>query len=187
MDRSSRRHCRVDNLIILDCGSQDPAYLKKLSAYTSRILILDYRRYYDHIHSTSSNKDFFSLLGANCRYLTILDADEFLVARMGELFSGQFVKQVLRARNLPMFCGVWITAAASTCGPATACHLDVSPAMLSAGAVAGKAVARHDVVFAIGHLGHNLHVADVLPFVSVKSLWRAVGAAPEKFASGNYS
>jgi hypothetical protein len=158
-----------ENLIILDCGSQDPAYLEKLNAYASRILILDYRCYYDHIHATRSNADFFGLLAANCRYLTILDADEFLLARMGELFSGQFVKPVLRARNLPMFCGIWVTATAGADGLANACGIDVSPGMLSSGAVAGKAVARHDVVFDIGHLGHNLHVAEVLPFVGTEA------------------
>jgi len=158
-----------ENLIILDCGSQDPAYLGKLAAYASRILILDYRSYYDYIHSTRSNVGFFALLVANCRYLTILDADEFLFARMDALFSSQFVKPVLRARDLPLFCGVWITATAEASGLSAACGMDVSPTMLAAGAVSGKAVARHDVVFDIGHLGHNLHVAQVLPFVETNA------------------
>lgn len=158
-----------DNLIILDCGSKEPAYLEKLAGYASRILVLDYRGYYDHIHATRSNADFFRLLATNCRYLTILDADEFLFARTGELFSGQFVKPVLRARNLPMFCGIWITATAGADGLTNACSIDVSPGMLSSGAVAGKAIARHDVVFDIGHLGHNLHVPSVLPFVGTEA------------------
>ncbi len=157
-----------ENLIILDCGSQDPAYLQKLSAYASRILILDYRRYYDFIHNTRANSEFFGLLAMNCRYITILDADEFLFARMGELFSAQFVKPVLRARNLPVFCGTWVTATAG-CSLSTACSINVSPHSLAAGTIAGKALARHDVIFAIGHLGHNMVVADVLSFVEAEA------------------
>lgn len=158
-----------ENLIILDCGSQDATYIEKLASYASRILVLDYRRYYDSVHATRSNPDFFGLLAANCRYLTILDADEFLFARTDDLFSGQFVKPVLRARNLPIVCGIWVNATAGCGGPTALCDIDVSHGMLLSGAVSGKATARHDVVFAIGHLRHNLHVADVLPFVHATS------------------
>ncbi|CAH2603061.1 conserved protein of unknown function [Rhodovastum atsumiense] len=155
-----------DNIIILDCGSQDPTYIAKLKSYSSKIMIFDYRRHYDDIHNPSANADFFRLLAANCRYLTILDADEFLFARVGGLFSSQFVKQVLRNRNLPMFCGIWVTAINGSDGPENICSIDTSTKELFGGTIAGKAIARHDIIFSIGHLGHNLHVPQVLPFIN---------------------
>ena len=104
----------------------------------------------------------------NCRYITILDADEFLFARMGELFSAQFVKPVLRARNLPVFCGTWVTATAG-CSLSTACSINVSPHSLAAGAIAGKALARHDVIFPSVTSDTICVVADVLSFVEAEA------------------
>jgi hypothetical protein len=161
-----------ENLIIMDCGSRDPTYLEKLRFYAPKVLILDYRRYYDHLHSTHSNHDFFNLVGMNCKYVTILDADEFLFARRGDLFSSQLVKQVLREQDRKLFCGMWVDAVGGSepdpdgghCS--SVCTLDISTASLLGGAVAGKSVARSDIIFDLGHLGHNLHVPEAFQFVS---------------------
>ena len=164
-----------ENLIIMDCGSTDPRYLKKLEYYKSRILVLEYRRYYDHLHSTRSNASFFTFVGHACKYLTILDADEFLIAKDGPLFSGDFVKKILRREQQQVFCGTWL----NTIEPApmknglfdknSELKIEVSDSAISAGTVAGKAISSTKILMDIGHLGHNLHAQDVMPFVSEKS------------------
>jgi hypothetical protein len=179
-----------ENLIIMDCGSKDPAYLEKLRFYRSRILILDYRRYYDNLHSTRTNADLFRFLADNCKYITILDADEFLFARRGDLFSSQLVKQVLQEHNLKIFCGVWINtvnigkAINNTAFPMTYA-IDIKLGSLQAGAVGGKAIARHDVIFDIGHLGHNLHSPDVFPVLSEKSFGQIFVLHTKHLSSGH--
>ena len=165
-------HARIvgyDNIVILDCGSVDPGYLAKLKYYSEKLVVLKYGRYYDHIHSTRSNHAFFQLLARNCRYLTVLDADEFLVARQGDVLSPRFVKSLLRSGDERVICGTWIHGAVESLEGASGrieMKVDISDAMLRDGTVAGKSIARFDQVFAIGHLGHNLHVHEVMARLS---------------------
>lgn len=165
-------HARIvgyDNIVILDCGSVDPVYLAKLKYYSEKLVVLKYGRYYDHIHSTRSNHAFFQLLARNCRYLTVLDADEFLVARQGDVLSPRFVKSLLRSADERVICGTWLNGAVeSLAGPSEQIEMkvDISDTMLRNGTVAGKSIARFDQIFAIGHLGHNLHVQEVMARLS---------------------
>lgn len=154
-----------ENLIIADCGSDDPAYIEKLAGYADRILILSYPHFYDMLHATRANLDFYGLLTANCRYLTVLDADEFLFARSGDAFSPSFVKPILRGRKLPLFAGIWVNATAGATVTAPS-QLDISPESIVSNAPQGKSIARNDLVIDIGHLGHNLHFGDVVRHMS---------------------
>lgn len=163
-----------ENLIILDCGSDDPQYLRKLWAIGQRVLVLPFRYYYDHLPWIFANPDFFKLISQNCRYLTILDADEFLVGRSGQFFSGSLVKPVLRRNDLPFHCGTWVEArgGAALEGMKTVPDwaFDVSIGALVLGTHAGKAVARSDLIFEINYLSHNFHVASAAKFATADSL-----------------
>jgi len=165
-----------ENLILLDCGSEDPEYLRKLAGYGRRMLVLPYRRYFDNIHWPGVNTDFFRMIGQNCKYVTILDADEFLVGREGAMFSSRLVKPILRRYDLPYHCGTWITAdggAKSDSGAfSPECAMDISVPSLFHGTYAGKAVARQDVLFEVNHLGHNFHVAEAVRFATEESVGR---------------
>ncbi len=158
-----RHHAAIvgmENLVILDCGSTDPAYRALLDTYADRLLILRYPLYYDYIHAPQSNRGFFDLLARNCRYLTILDADEFLVGRKGDDFSAEAVKPLLVDADEPVFAGTWVAAVASDAGrPAV---LDIAAPSLAAGTMAGKSIVRSEIIGALGHLGHNMHDASVL-------------------------
>jgi hypothetical protein len=166
------------NLIILDCGSVDEKHLSILFKYRDRILIFDYAKYYDNIHTTRGNFPFFKLLSQNCRFLTILDADEYLVMYNEGLFSTSGICEYLARSSNNIFAGSWIYNAAP---PAVdkdgvvweqPIALTLSHDSLAAGTIAGKAIARTSHIFEINHLGHNLHVREVVNEMTATSLGR---------------
>lgn len=161
-----------ENIIILDCGSKDPVFLGKLAGHARRVLVLRYWQYYDDIHWIHANRDLYRLVAENCRYATVLDADEFLVGREGERFSGRLVKPILRRYDLPLHCGTWVNANGGLALEGGEWAFDASVAALANGTRAGKAVARSDVLPNIRHLGHNFHVADAARFATGDSLGR---------------
>jgi hypothetical protein len=163
-----------ENIVILDCGSTDPGYLRKLAGHARRVLVLPYRSYYDDVHWVHGSRGFYELIARNCRYATILDADEFLIGRDGAYFSSRLVRSVLRRHDLPLHCGTWVNAVD---GPALdggelpiEWGLDASVGALTHGTHAGKATMRTDVLLQAGHLGHNFHLADVARLATPDSL-----------------
>lgn len=154
-----------ENIVILDCGSTNEEYIEKLERYASKILILPYRQHYNYLHSTRTNRDLYDMLSANCKYLTVLDADEFLFARRGALYSSSFVMDVLKNSKQNFLCGIWITAFTADIPFDKVYRIDVGRERLISDGIAGKAIAHTDILYDIGHLGHNLHVKDVWPFV----------------------
>jgi Glycosyl transferase family 2 len=164
-----------ENLIILDTGSKDDRHLQLLSDYRYRVLILNYRRYYDHIHSTQSNRAFFDLLSRNCKYLTILDADEFLVAHVGGMLSKRHVIPILQSSSRSAYAATWLQnvsvptqkCSEYPCFQEIAFSLD--PLLLRNGTVAGKSIVHASIIFGVQHLGHNLHVKDVVKWLTPDS------------------
>lgn len=179
IDRWITHHANIvgrENLVILDCGSSDPEYLAKLDQYRGSIIILDYPRYYNDIHTTRSNKSFYKLISDSCRYLTVLDADEFLVGYDGQSLGAHNVKKLLRELDKPIFFGIWLNNA-NRIGDENGVidWSDRLPLRLDHqsfvnGAVAGKCVVRSDKVFDIAHLGHNMHVPGTVAAADAESL-----------------
>lgn len=165
-----------ENLIILDCGSDDEDYLNLLSEVSKYVLVIKYSKYYDHIHSTNSNFDFFNLLSKNCKYLTILDADEFLVSLKDGILSSDGVKEFLKHSEEPVHCGAWLFNAKflpTKYGKLSwedAIEFSLKANDLISGVNSGKAIVKSDWIFKVKHLGHNLHVRDVVERCTEKSL-----------------
>lgn len=169
-------HARIvglENLVILDCGSEDPSYLEKLSWYSRHILTFTYKKYYNDIHATKSNSSFFKFIARNTKYVAILDADEFLVGRYGDYLSPKRVKGILREEEQELFCCTWLNCTFRDSviegKLPSGLLVDTSSDMIRSGTVAGKSIARSNVLFDIGHLGHNLHVSDVMKRITSSS------------------
>lgn len=163
------------NLIILDCGSTDPEYKSILERYKKSILIMSYNKYYDYIHNISANVDFFNLISKNCKYVTILDADEFLFGFDGTNFSCQNIVSILENATDVVLPGIWINNAYP---PAFSDGKIVwgQPILLNSdtrnienGIIAGKAVIRSDSLLKCKHLGHNMHTKEVLHYLTPQS------------------
>ena len=165
-----------ENLIVMDCGSTDPRYFERLAHWSDKVLVLKYWSFFTDIHSASWNRQFFELLAENCRYISILDADEFLLARSGDEFSCEQVKRLLSARQLDVFCGTWVNAAClSWCGATSiSLSLDISPDLIRAGSFAGKSIVSTRKLFDCEHIGHNLHHPRLFEHVSAASFGELV-------------
>jgi len=155
-----------ENLVILDCQSTSQSYLDKLHSYSKDILILNYRKYYDSIHTTRSNKKFYEFLGREAKYVAVLDADEFLVGKDKDALSGEYVQRILGQFTGKVLPASWLDAILhlppeSICCSDSQISLDVNFGRIKNNTVAGKSVADSRSLFDIDHLGHNLHVKKV--------------------------
>lgn len=163
-------HARIvgdHNLVILDCGSKDEAYLSILEKYKSRILILSYRMYYDSIHAVAGNSSFFRAISRNCKYLTILDADEFLVYYKEGRFRNADLIEFLESSDVAAFAGTWIYNCESPAFEAGKVSfrdpvvMTVSKSKLVHGTHSGKSIIKSSSVSLARHIGHNMHVGEV--------------------------
>lgn len=155
------------NIIVMDCGSTDEAYLGILSSYRLKVLILSYPHYYDNLHDIKFNLDFYCLIAKNCKYLCVVDADEFVFGCSDGTIGRDNVLTILSQGEAPIYPGTWYPNIAPPVersgdgawqGPL---RFDMSWNAIAAGTFNGKAVVRSDVCAEVTHLGHNLHVADV--------------------------
>lgn len=164
-----------ENLIIMDCGSSDLTHLEILRKYRDDVLIFNYRKYYDHLHTTEANVNFFRSLSQNCRYIAILDADEFLFANDNGSFSTRNIVEKLRHSETPVFAGTWIensTFFGDDSGEldwSSPIPISVTEKLIAAGTVAGKSIVRSSCIFDIKHIGHNLHVKEVISKTNIDS------------------
>ena len=157
------------NLVIMNCGSTDPFFLGILHGYRERVLVLDYDQYYDNLSFPGANAALYGMLMRNCKYLTILDADEFLCGQRDGVIAHAYVKDILRAGSEDVHAGTWLTNTAPP--PDTpAGGIDFSSpiafslddASLREGTFAGKSVVRASLVFDINYVGHNLHLRQTM-------------------------
>lgn len=174
-------HARIvgdHNLVILDCGSRDEAYLSILDKYKSRIMILSYRMYYDSVHTVAGNAALFSALSRNCKYLTILDADEFLVYYEDGRFRNAGLIDFLASSDVSAFAGTWIYNCESPVFDAGKVSfsdpvlMTISESKLAHGTHSGKAIIKSSSVFSARHMGHNMHVRDVRRLLGGESFGR---------------
>ncbi|MGN7161574.1 glycosyltransferase family 2 protein [Sphingomonas sp. SAFR-052] len=170
IDKWVNHHAAIvgyENIVILDCGSQDPEYLAKIARHARKMIVLSYPNHYNTIHNPHANIDLYNLICANARYVTILDADEFLFAADDGVLSADAVVPLLQCSDEAVFAGTWLNA--QTVIPEVDGALDwsvetelaIGPRDLAQGTVAGKAVIATSVVQRLSHLGHNLHVPEV--------------------------
>ncbi|MCR5877641.1 glycosyltransferase family 2 protein [Phenylobacterium sp. J367] len=168
----------LHNLVIMDCGSQDPEHWAILNRHRGEMLVLPFPDAYDRLHSVGRHKYLYYWLSRSCRYLTVMDADEFLFGFDGTTIAPRHAVDILRASEEAVFAPAWISNAAP---PAeTDGRIDWSqpirfaldPASLEAGLVAGKSVIRGADLMQIGYIGHNLHVGRVTTRMTPASFGR---------------
>lgn len=164
-----------DNLIVFDCGSTDPNFLGSLKRYRDRISILTYDRYYDHLHQYFYNQELYDSLVGKCKYVTVLDADEFLFGSYSRLIHPSYVLDVLRATDLPCICGTWFSnfAPPRECGNSIEWRQPISFGIddesVKLGSRQGKAIVRADYVSRAKYVGHNIGDARLSKFITPES------------------
>lgn len=155
------------NIILMDCGSKDEAYLDILAEYHDRVLVFSYPHYYDDLHTVAFNLDFYRLIARNCKYLCVVDADEFVFGCWNGTIGGDNVLTILSESDEPVFPGTWYpnisapverSAGGPWQGPL---RFDISRDAIASGTFNGKAIVRSDLCTELSHIGHNLHAGDV--------------------------
>jgi len=171
LDKWIQYHAEIvgfHNIIIVDCGSSDERHLEILNAYSKFIMVLDYRKYYDHIHAVRGNRDFYHLISLNSKYVMILDADEFLVSYKDGVLTKQQIIPELKNSVKKIYYGAWLNNI--TCPAFLGDQLDwnspinfsLDQNLLANGCFSGKSISISNGIFDIGHLGHNLHTKETV-------------------------
>lgn len=152
------------NIVIMDCGSTDEEYLSLLQSFSDRVLIFSYPHYYDNIHNVDFNRDFYRLIARNCRYLCVVDADEFVFGLSGDRIGRDTVAGILSGGH-PIYPGTWYPNVVAPAGRDGSwrepLRFGIAQKLIAAGTFSGKAIVRSDLCGLIGHVGHNLHVPEV--------------------------
>jgi hypothetical protein len=157
----------LTNLLVMDCGSSDPEHWAILESFGPDLMVVRYPGPYDSLHVVGRNRPLFHWLTRNAKYLTILDADEFLVGYDGETLSGAHVATLLRAGEEEVYGPAWLLNQAPP--PDVEGRIDwsapirfgLSEEALTDGLIAGKSIIRADKLMEIAYLGHNLHLGRV--------------------------
>jgi hypothetical protein len=168
-----------ENIILMNCGSVSPHFVSKLDDLRQKYMVINYPKYYNHLHSVNMNRDFYRALSRESRYLAILDADEFLYGFCDGVLSKKFVLDYLIKSNPKYACGTWL-------------H-NILPPILHQGKIClgelleysarakdllygtrnGKALVRTDILLETTNIGHNLHQVDsIKTFISKQSFGR---------------
>jgi len=170
----------LSNLIIVDTGSTNKNYIDKLNSYRNSILILDYKRHYDSLHNPVGNYELFSLLSRNCKYITILDADEFLFFYDGVNLTKKCY-DTLNQSDVKLYCGTWLFNATLPVISKDGCIDLNSPVAfyndenaISKGTFSGKAIMSTSILLDTTHLGHNLHHQPNVRYINEKSFGNVV-------------
>ncbi len=165
------------NIIVLDCGSTEPRFIEILDRYKRKIMIFQYKQYYDDVHWHHANTELFSALSKNCKYLTIIDADEFLFGYLDGKLSSKGVIDVLQRGKEKIYAATWFFNAdemrekngALDWSNPMRFHLDRWA--LELGTNAGKVVMLSRMASESKYIGHNLHVREVVSFLNSRVVW----------------
>ncbi|RAK67788.1 glycosyltransferase family 2 protein [Phenylobacterium kunshanense] len=158
----------LENLVVVDCGSVDPAHWAILDRYQHDMLVLRYPDYYDLLHAVGRNKPLYYWLARNAKFVTVMDADEFLFGYDGKTISPHHVVPVLRTGGEAVHAPTWISNAAAPEMSGGRIDWDrpiafaLDAESLWSGTVAGKSIVRTDALFEAAYVGHNLHVGRVV-------------------------
>ena len=163
------------NIIVIDCGSNEPRYWEILRQYLGRILILSYPYYYDYIHDFEKNRSFYDLISKNARYIALLDADEFMFGAFEGTVSAHGVSALLASEATSFLAGTWFNNMSQLPIERNELRIDdvfgyaADSHWVSWGSTAGKAVIRTDHLESAQHIGHNLTSAGVAGLIDAKS------------------
>ncbi|MGQ0618890.1 MAG: glycosyltransferase family 2 protein [Panacagrimonas sp.] len=81
LDRWIQHHARIvglDNLIVFDNGSTDPAVAEILDRYAPDLLVIRFTGLHNRVHHVNRFPKLYRALITSCRYFAFLDTDEFL-------------------------------------------------------------------------------------------------------------
>jgi glycosyltransferase involved in cell wall biosynthesis len=149
------------NIIIADCGSTDPAFLEILKQYEQRILILRYENYYNHLHWVHANLDLFKTVLINCKYIAVIDADEFLFGMQGNSISQRAVCETLQHSSEDVLAGTWFENVTIPDTNEGRCDLrgplkfSLDETGMKFGTFGGKAIVKSSAVLSVNYVGHN--------------------------------
>lgn len=163
------------NLIIADCGSSDPAFIDFLDSIKNKVLILKYHKYYDILHSVRQNQSFYTFIAKNCKYLAILDADEYLFGCYNNLILKHSIVSVINELNLDFYAGTWFnniyppTTFGNFINWSQPLAFDFSDQAIAHGTLQGKSIIKSSCILSLSHIGHNLSVFDVVKLATPAS------------------
>ena len=163
----------LENLIIFDTGSTDQVHLDILDKFKDRVLIFNYDHHYNKLHNTLFNKLLFDNISLTCKYLTLLDADEFLNCLVGGFFLKNEVISLLKSSNQKVLCGVWLHNNSIPKINEQGIEdvlLNLDERNLRMGFIDGKAILKSDSLSELRHIGHNLHVKEVASAITNNSI-----------------
>lgn len=86
LDQWIRHHATIvglDNLIIFDNRSSDPAVKQILARYQPELLVIKFRQNHNVVHNVSLVPELYDALADSCDHFVFLDTDEFLVLIRG--------------------------------------------------------------------------------------------------------
>ena len=164
-----------ENLVILDCGSTDEKFLSILDRYRLQAHISEYAGYYDHIHQYGINRDFYDRLAEQSKYITVLDADEFLFGRRGDAIHPSYALDFLQGSSLPCVCGTWFH---NTNAPATSrdafdwtqsISFGLDEQTVKWGSRQGKSIVRSNCISQTKYIGHNVGDRRLEKLISAES------------------
>ena len=180
LDHWLRYHARIvgfHNLIVIDCGSDDPIFLHKLDAWSEHVVVLRYAQYYDDLHWEHANRPFYAMVSENSKYFALLDADEFLFRISDDNFiSTSELIPLLRSSSDEILCCTWFLRVAhpkfddnKELGWSKPLSFDFSNQSIFWGTFAGKGIYRSNIISEIGHVGHNHGTEKYERFLSASS------------------
>lgn len=178
IDKWYQHHAAIvgpENIIILDCGSTDNEYISRLDEYSKYSIVLKYPKHYNDIHHPPSNKSLFELICSNCRYISVLDADEFLFAMRDGALSSFNVIPALESATESGYTGTWLnTQTPIMCRNGkldwnSNVEITLDREQIIQGTIAGKSILSSSVAMRVEHLGHNMHTQDVVSLFTKSS------------------
>lgn len=167
-----------ENIVIVNCGSINCEFLKQLENASSGSLVINYDQYFNNIHSVSANREFYDLLASNCKFLTILDCDEFLFEFNGEYLFDFNICNYLYSSNEKVICACWVDIANQIHLTENGLVFDddifinVSVESIYSGFIHGKAIINSNYINAIETIMHCLHENQFAKLASINSFGR---------------
>jgi hypothetical protein len=156
------------NIIIADCGSTHPGFLAVLKQYEKQILVFRYKQYYDELNWVHANLDLFKTVLINCKYVAVLDADEFLFGMTGNSISRRGACELLRHSTEEIFAGTWFSnetippAIQGRCDLRGPLQFAVDETTIRFGTIAGKLIVKTSALLTVNYTGHILAEKEVV-------------------------
>lgn len=180
------------NIIILDCGSTSSEQLNYYSQIKNTFKIFRYKEFYNNIHATKQNRYIFDLICKPNSYISILDSDEYLFGVMNSVASPGNVLDVIRSESADIYAGTWFFNITEPKMEDDAidwsCPIEfaLDAEFIKSGTVSGKSLVRSSIIYDVEHLGHNLHVKEVVQRLQKESFGKIGILHVQNFEIGFY-